>query len=198
MTTEQLAITVTADTDSIAAVRHFIRAAAHTLMSSVDLDVAELLASELAANAVALDAGEVTITVSAPGRGLRVEVRDFGYGRPLVSRPAPTDTRGGRGLLLVERLATQWGVDEFLPGKIVWFELRGLPAASPTASPRPPHSAGGSSARRSRRSTSVRRMMRDRYDWLTPIRSAISGWLRLAKKRSRMTSRSRSGSSSRS
>ena len=25
--------------------------------------------------------------------------------------------------MIVDRLADDWGVDEFLPGKIVWFEM---------------------------------------------------------------------------
>ena len=50
-------------------------------------------------------------------------MRDFGYGLPEVSHPGPNDLGGGRGLMIVEQLADAWGVDEFLPGKIVWFEL---------------------------------------------------------------------------
>ena len=127
MTIEQLAITVTAETESVSAVRRFVREASRAVGAPVDADVVELLASELAANAVALSAGEITITVRCRDGVLRVEVRDFGYGRPEVTRPDPSDTSGGRGLMIVESLADTWGVDEFLPGKIVWFELTAEP-----------------------------------------------------------------------
>jgi len=90
---------------------------------AVDADVVALLTSELTANAVELGAGEVTVTVRCVDRRLRVEVRDFGYGRPEVLHPDAVDLGGGRGLMIVEQLADDWGVDEFLPGKIVWFEM---------------------------------------------------------------------------
>ena len=143
MTTEQLAITVTADTESVAAVRHFVRDAARTLGAPIDLDVAELLASELAANAVGLAAGEITVTVSRRAGGLRVEVRDFGYGHPEAARPAPFDPQGGRGLLLVDSLSASWGVDEFLPGKIVWFEVAADPGRVGLAGSLGARSVGG-------------------------------------------------------
>ena len=123
MSIEQLAITVTADTESVTTVRHFVRAATRELGTMVDPQVAELLASELAANGVEVAAGEITVTAQCARGRLRVEVRDFGYGRPQASRPDPLDLGGGRGLMIVDQLADQWGVDEFLPGKIVWFEL---------------------------------------------------------------------------
>ena len=56
-----------------------------------------------------------------PSGFLRVEVRDHGYGLPVLDHAAGLD--GGLGLRLVDRLADRWGVDQFLPGKIVWFEL---------------------------------------------------------------------------
>jgi anti-sigma regulatory factor (Ser/Thr protein kinase) len=123
MSIQQLAITVTADTGSVTTVRHFVRAAARQLEAEVDPQVAELLVSELAANAGELEAGEITVTAQINGSRFRVEVRDFGAGRPRASRPAPLDLGGGRGLMMVDILADEWGVDEFPPGKIVWFEL---------------------------------------------------------------------------
>jgi anti-sigma regulatory factor (Ser/Thr protein kinase) len=120
---EQVAITVTAEADSVAVVRHFVVAARDLLESTADLDLVALLTSELTANAVNLGAGEVTVTVRSIEGRLRVEVRDFGYGRPEVQHPDAVDLGGGRGLMIVEQLADDWGIDEFLPGKIVWFEM---------------------------------------------------------------------------
>ncbi|MGZ4692380.1 MAG: ATP-binding protein [Acidimicrobiales bacterium] len=123
MPVEQVSITVTADPESIAVVRHFVTSAGHFLHTPADMDAVELLTSELTANAVDLGAGEVIVTVRCIDERLRVEVRDFGYGLPQVLHPDATDQGGGRGLMIVDQLAHAWGVDEFLPGKIVWFEM---------------------------------------------------------------------------
>jgi len=124
MSVAQLSITVTPDTESVATVRHYVEAARLTLDARVDPDVVAVLTSELVTNAVALGAGEVTVTVRcADGGRLRVEVQDYGYGMPEVAHPAPWDPGGGRGLMIVEELSASWGVQQFLPGKIVWFEL---------------------------------------------------------------------------
>lgn len=123
MPVEQVSITVTAESESIAVVRHFVMAAGHFLGTAVDMDAVELLTSELTANAVDLGAGEVIVTVRCIDEHLRVDVRDFGYGLPQVLHPDATDQGGGRGLMIVDQLADAWGVDQFLPGKIVWFEM---------------------------------------------------------------------------
>ena len=123
MTVEQLAITLTADIESITAARHFVRAALRTLDAQVDADIAELLTSELTANAVALAAGDMAITVWCRRQRLRVEVQDYGYGRRTVAERATFGQTGGRGLMIVDGLADAWGIDDLLPGKIVWFEL---------------------------------------------------------------------------
>jgi anti-sigma regulatory factor (Ser/Thr protein kinase) len=120
---DQLAITVRPETDSVAAVRHFVDFAQHILGSSADRAVAAVVTSELVANAVEVAAGEITVTIRCVGHNLRVEVQDHGYGMPEVQHPSPDDAGGGRGLMIVEELADQWGVQQFLPGKIVWFEL---------------------------------------------------------------------------
>jgi anti-sigma regulatory factor (Ser/Thr protein kinase) len=120
---EQLAITVSADAESVFVVRHFVTAALPFLGVLADASTVALLTSELTANAVDLHAGEVTVTVSSVDDRVRVEVRDFGYGRPVVMHPDPVDPGGGRGLMIVQQMADGWGIDEFLPGKIVWFEL---------------------------------------------------------------------------
>ena len=130
MTVEQLAITVGPQDDSVAVVRHFVAFAQRVLGAQADADVAAVITSELVANAVAVAAGEITVTIRCLDGCLRVEVHDHGYGMPEIQNPAPADLGGGRGLLIVDKLADDWGVQQFLPGKIVWFEL-GPPAPSP-------------------------------------------------------------------
>ncbi|MFF2555226.1 ATP-binding protein [Nocardia sp. NPDC058058] len=54
-----------------------------------------------------------------PGR-LRVEVDDSGSGDPRVRTP---DLAGGRGMIVIDRLATDWGVIHYEGFKTVWAEL---------------------------------------------------------------------------
>ncbi|GAA4994598.1 hypothetical protein GCM10025734_24670 [Kitasatospora paranensis] len=72
-------------------------------------DTAELLASELVTNALVHTAkGAVFEAVLTPARRLRIEVHD-GTAR-MPGRRAPADhATSGRGLLLVEALADDWG-----------------------------------------------------------------------------------------
>ncbi|MFJ8040371.1 ATP-binding protein [Kitasatospora sp. NPDC096147] len=66
----------------------------------------------------------VTVRWQLPGDGsLTLEVTDGGAStRPLPARPSLT-ARGGRGLTIVGRLATDWGVRD-TPGQVtVWAEL---------------------------------------------------------------------------
>ncbi|PYC71472.1 hypothetical protein C7C46_26800 [Streptomyces tateyamensis] len=89
-------------------------------------DTAELLATELVGNALRhTPAGAVfTARPSGPGR-LRVEVADSSprLPRPRGRAPAGEPATGGRGLLLVEALAEDWGVRLTGAGKATWFEL---------------------------------------------------------------------------
>jgi serine/threonine-protein kinase RsbW len=63
------------------------------------------------------------MAVRATTGRVRVEVTDpgSGFSKPRVGPPAP-DALGGRGLLIVDRLATRWGVSSGSPTR-VWFEL---------------------------------------------------------------------------
>jgi anti-sigma regulatory factor (Ser/Thr protein kinase) len=83
---------------------------------------AVLVASELVANAVDHAGTAATVTVELDGGALRVAVRD-GCGDRLVARdPGPADPRG-RGVLLMDRLAVEWGVRDHVDGKTVWALL---------------------------------------------------------------------------
>jgi two-component sensor histidine kinase len=54
------------------------------------------------------------------GRRLRIEVDDAAPGLP---RPRPPDDTGGRGLILVDEMATAWGVQRHARYKTVWAEV---------------------------------------------------------------------------
>lgn len=83
-----------------------------------------LLVSELVTNAIRhCPAREAPVRLEATlGAGhVRVEVRDRGAGF-VPGRLEPQGADGGYGLLLVDRLASRWGV-EAADGTAVWFEL---------------------------------------------------------------------------
>jgi anti-sigma regulatory factor (Ser/Thr protein kinase) len=91
-------------------------------------DTLELLVSELVTNSVLHgDLGPsdwISLEVSSDGQRIRVVVRDPGVGLHRdhrVVHPHPGEV-GGWGLVLVDRLATRWGI---APGASseVWFEL---------------------------------------------------------------------------
>jgi GAF domain-containing protein/anti-sigma regulatory factor (Ser/Thr protein kinase) len=113
-------------------VRDFLRE--HRLDGDPDLfDTAALLVSELVTNAVVHARTSVGLRVSAVGDRLRVEVADGSRARPVRQDFRPEAT-GGRGLLLLDRLATTWEVRRTPDGKTVWFELA-LPAGSADPAP---------------------------------------------------------------
>ncbi|MCW3030812.1 MAG: hypothetical protein JWM66_945 [Solirubrobacterales bacterium] len=85
------------------------------------VDVAELLTSELATNAILHGASGFELKVEVD-RKIRVEVCDTGGGRPAVLQAGPHD-RSGRGLGLVQALSSAWGVIPSSTGKTVWYEL---------------------------------------------------------------------------
>ncbi|MEU6198258.1 SpoIIE family protein phosphatase [Streptomyces sp. NPDC047061] len=87
-------------------------------------DNALLVISELVTNAVRFGAGPVTVRLVRAGSRLTCEVGDTGNGRP---RPHQGDLLEdtGRGLHVVHKLTTRWGVRWTDTGKAVWAELEG-------------------------------------------------------------------------
>ena len=87
------------------------------------ISAAALLTSELATNAVEHAGGDFTVEVTDTGHGVRVDVRDPSPAPPVV-RDAQEVDEDGRGLRLVEAVATTWGSEPVAgDGKRVWFEL---------------------------------------------------------------------------
>ena len=85
---------------------------------------ATMLVSELVANAVLHTGTPIDVVVCPESGGVRVEVHDGSPQMP-IRKHYSTLSGTGRGLLLVERMATEWGSDRTDGGKVVWFELDG-------------------------------------------------------------------------
>lgn len=91
---------------------------------AVHVGIAELLVSELATNAIRYGGGEdFRLVVRVEGAELRVAVHDRNPALPLPRDSAPAE-EGGRGIQLVEALASAWGSEAVDGGKAVWFHLR--------------------------------------------------------------------------
>lgn len=101
-------------------------------------DVAAAIVSELAANSVTHGRVpgrdfELRLVLSPGRRTLRIEVSDTrseALPVPAAQPPGP-DAESGRGLLLVQALATRWGVRERAVGKTVWAEIPSVPDFDP-------------------------------------------------------------------
>ncbi|MDM7829731.1 ATP-binding SpoIIE family protein phosphatase [Cellulomonas edaphi] len=98
---------------------------------------AELVVSELVANAVLHGFGHVSLQLYDTGDGLRIEVEDGNPAPPIATDGHPGRV-GGFGIKIVERLA-DWGWRPSARGKLVWAKVRpgDLP---PAAVRRPPGS----------------------------------------------------------
>ena len=86
------------------------------------IDSAELVATELVTNSVMHARSDVILTVECVSGSVRLRVDDQSAVRPVVRNAAP-DAATGRGLFIVEQLASRWGVDLHREGKTVWVEL---------------------------------------------------------------------------
>ena len=86
-----------------------------------------LLASEIVANAIIHTAsgkdGTFTVVVHPLDGMVRVEVHDGGSETPPGIRSADDQAISGRGLGMVESLATRWGHLGDQNGRVVWFEV---------------------------------------------------------------------------
>lgn len=121
------------DPSAAAAARDVLRQRFSSLPATVLEDVL-LLVTELVANAVRHGGGPVTLRLSSTDHYLRIEVTDAS---PTPPQPLPgsLEAESGRGLLIVDVLASRWGTTRAVgPGKAVWFELD-LPHGSERSSP---------------------------------------------------------------
>ena len=109
---------------SVPTARHVVTELLISWRARHDLDDAALLVTELVTNVVDHVGGEsvLTVEVALSGDWLRISVADGSAVRPVVRELDSADPRG-RGLRLVQTLASGWGADDHDGGKRVWFEL---------------------------------------------------------------------------
>lgn len=105
--------------ESVREARRFIRLGVEG--AGGDPDAAELLTAELAANAVFHADSDYEVRLIAGEHSVRVEVVND---RPeMIAALVKATTEGGRGLTIVDRMASAWGVETTPEHKTIWFEL---------------------------------------------------------------------------
>jgi anti-sigma regulatory factor (Ser/Thr protein kinase) len=115
---------------SPARARAQVRGLAGERLEEASLQTAILLTSELVTNAVIhpgpLEGDLIGVEITLFEAGIRVEVSDSGAGFDPARRRPPRET-GGRGLFLIDAMATRWGTGRSdADGRFtVWFELEG-------------------------------------------------------------------------
>ncbi|GAT68857.1 6-phosphofructokinase [Planomonospora sphaerica] len=118
--------------ESVPEARRFVTAVlAGWGLAAESVEDAAVCVTELAANALTHGRvpGHGFAVTAAVGDGFaQVAVHDHSPRRPRLRRPADTDSCG-RGLLIVEELSEQWGLDDLgQDGKAVWVRFK-FPAA---------------------------------------------------------------------
>lgn len=122
-----------ADLKAVGEVRRALRELMRHRCRTDAAEVAELLITELVTNALVHTDRGAEVHASLAATRLRVEVRDYAARRPRPYVPTADDGTHGRGLVLVQELADEWGVDALAlgSGKVVWFELDARHDAGP-------------------------------------------------------------------
>ena len=115
------------------------------------VDEVSLLVSEVVTNSLLHAGSDIDLRVIVDERFVRVEVHDESLVIP-AARRAAGDEMTGRGLGMVEVLASRWGVDRRTDGKVVWFEIGEVAPSRPaTPAPRPPQDEPAGAERRPER-----------------------------------------------
>ncbi|MFF8968873.1 SpoIIE family protein phosphatase [Streptomyces sp. NPDC014995] len=115
-----------AEPERVAEARRQVRELLHDWACDDQIDSAVLLLSEMLTNVlVHTDADALLlaeVTGGSGGRRMRIEVTDTSDDLPHKRRPGELAS-SGRGLVLIELLADEWGVSPRGEGKTIWFEL---------------------------------------------------------------------------
>jgi anti-sigma regulatory factor (Ser/Thr protein kinase) len=91
-------------------------------LSPSTVETAQTVVSELVTNAVLHARSMVVLHFTVAGNRLRIGVEDLSPDHPLPQQPS-ADADNGRGLVLLDALASAWGWERTSLGKHVWCEL---------------------------------------------------------------------------
>ncbi len=122
------------DPRSSAAARRFVEETLRRWECEGLLDTVNLLVSELVTNSIVHAESGADMAVLLKPDALRIEVTDHGQLMPALEE-ADVDATSGRGMSLVARLSSSWGVVPRADGKTVWFELSRPDAMPPRPDP---------------------------------------------------------------
>lgn len=108
---------------AVARARHAVRDTCGHLPQDTVSD-ATLLVSELVTNAVRYAGGMITLAIDCGEDSVAVAVGDHSTAEPVIRDPDSADPHG-RGMRLVDSLASRWGCRPSSDGegKTVWFSL---------------------------------------------------------------------------
>jgi len=116
------AITLPAEPSSVTLGRRFVGETLAEWGHAEHIGTACLLVSEILTNAVTHARAPVELRLHRRAREIVTEVSDSDPRVPLRRLADPTD-ESGRGLMLVEALAAEWGTRPGAAGKTVWFTI---------------------------------------------------------------------------
>ena len=117
------AMTLAPEPTSARAARKFVVQELHSAGREGQADIAEVLVSELVTNAILHARTPIKIEVRVSANVIRISVTD-GVRAGVRRRDYAADATTGRGIAMVEALASDWGSGPSNGGKTVWFELR--------------------------------------------------------------------------
>lgn len=106
----------------VAVAREFVRSRLHAWELGDLTDDAVLVASELVTNGVLHARTSIQLRLQCNSASLRIEVHDENPRLPTTTS-CPPEATSGRGLGIVSRIASSWGIEHQDSGKIVWAEL---------------------------------------------------------------------------
>ena len=116
-------VTLPGATSSVPTARHFVESILTAWGQPEHGWTAALLISELSANCALHARTSFTVRVELVGVTVRLSVTDGSRRTPAV-RDYGSEATTGRGLRMVDQLASEWGVDLHDEGKTVWVHLR--------------------------------------------------------------------------
>lgn len=122
MSTQEALLSIPPSSAAIRTARRFTAAFLRENELAELIDTVVLLVSEVVTNAIIHGGTGAELRLIVSGEAVRAEVRDRSSALPSVKQYSETATTG-RGMLVVDSLATAWGTEVEGRGKLVWFSV---------------------------------------------------------------------------